>query len=123
MIHVATWLLCMQKSFRLNLRETTQARQACAVLYRTYNLEQLQCCIAAHAYSVRTGYVFFGTIVADIEQCTGMAASLQQSGFLFSLMLLPDLYYRHDCLVEKQPTVKSLDLLQRGITVSKSCSN
>ena len=48
--------------------------------------------------------------------------------FVFSLMLLPGLWYRHDCLVEKQAAVKSLVLLDFGALatsakVSKSCCN
>ena len=37
-----------------------------------------------------------------------MAASLWQSHFVFSLVLLPGLWHRRDCLIEKQPTVKRL---------------
>ena len=37
-----------------------------------------------------------------------MVASIQQSHFHASLMLLPGLWYRHKCLVEMQSAVGSL---------------
>ena len=46
--------------------------------------------------------------VAATERCMGRwQLAFNSLVFMFSLMLLPGLWHRHDCLVEKQPAVES----------------
>ena len=52
-------------------------------------------------------------------------ASIQQSRFHVSLILLPGLWHRRKCIDEKQSAVRSLvfGMLATGVKVSKSCHN
>ena len=81
---------------------------------------------AGHAMS-KLGYAATPSI-AVTEQHIGIWQLAFGSFFVFSLMLLPGLWHRHDCLVEKQLAVNMLFFTQlwifaMGIRVSKLCFN
>ena len=61
------------------------------------------------------GYTAMPFVAATEQRKGRWQAALDGLVFMFSLMLLPGLWHKCDCPVEKQPTVKNLVFLDLGI--------